>query len=169
MSPYTTESRKLKTTFPRLPFSQSSGWQLSFANWVHKQDRSLFSDVFYCFLLLIKVMKIMGPFHLHCFRKAVQHCASWTSFPVSDHQLLRYLGEILVMMAASWSGFLIPDLVTEVVPDLLISTWSPTFLTFLTGRSVLGVFSGGLAESLPLQPFQWCHKQLLHGIKPYFT
>lgn len=90
--------------------------------------------------------------------KQRKHCAVEHSLPVSNHQLLGCLGAILVTMTASWSAFLIPGfllrwfLISSPTPDLLPSPppWLACHLC-----SVLGVFYGGSAKSLPLQPFQW--------------
>ena len=98
----------------------------------------LLSRSFWLFLLRAsQVMKTRGPFHLHGFGKAYSTVPVEHSFPASSHQLLGGLGAILVRMTASWSGFLIPGLVTEVVPDLPISPWSPTFPTLLPGWAFL--------------------------------
>lgn len=56
---------------------------------------------------------MQGPFHLHGLGKADRAGGVKDSFPVSNHQLLGYVGAILVRMTASWTGFLILALVTE--------------------------------------------------------
>lgn len=136
---------------------------------VQKWDRSLLPDAFGCFLLVNKVRKIQGPILFTWFWKIPRRTVlAEYSFPVSDNQIFGFLQAILVMITASWSGFLTSGSVIEVFSDLLIyllpSSW-------LAGHfySVLRVLSGGLAESLPLQLLQKFPKQQLHGIKSHST
>lgn len=133
MPPHTTESGRLKTTLPRLPFSQSSGWQLRFATWVQKWDRSVLPELLTFFLLVSKVMEMRVHSIYMVLERQLKHGGVKHIFPVSNHQLLGCVGVILARMTASWTGFLIPALVTE---GFLIS-WPPIFPTFLTGRSSL--------------------------------